>query len=71
VLAAPAGIEILGLEGDFTDEVDRFTRESWLRLPPGSTLRAKAGAKGCKVWVKSGHLPLGRTAGDTFKTAGR
>ena len=30
--------------------------QSWLRLPAGSTLRAKAGPEGCKVWVKTGHL---------------
>jgi anti-sigma factor ChrR (cupin superfamily) len=57
VLAAPGGIEILGLEGEFTDNVEQFTPESWLRLPPGSTLRLTAGAAGCKVWIKSGHLP--------------
>lgn len=56
VLAATAGIEILGLEGEFTDNVERFVPESWLRLPPGSTLRIKAGSAGCKVWIKSGHL---------------
>jgi hypothetical protein len=56
VLAEPGGIEILGLAGDFTARGERFTPESWLRLPPGSTLAAKVGSAGCKVWIKSGHL---------------
>ena len=56
VLAAHGGSEILALDGDFTVEVERFTAESWLRLPPGSTLRANVGRAGCKVWIKSGHL---------------
>jgi ChrR Cupin-like domain len=63
VLAAPGGIEILALDGDFTDEVERFTSQSWLRLPPGSTLRAKVGPVGCNVWIKSGHLLSHPTAG--------
>jgi anti-sigma factor ChrR (cupin superfamily) len=56
VLDAHGGIEILVLDGEFTDEVERFVPQSWLRLPPGSTLRARVGGAGCKVWIKSGHL---------------
>jgi anti-sigma factor ChrR (cupin superfamily) len=56
VLGLRGGIEILVLEGDFTDEGEVFRRESWLRLPPGSTLRVMAGSAGCKVWIKGGHL---------------
>lgn len=56
LLAAPGGTEILGLDGEFSDEGEVFTAQSWLRLPPGSTLRIKAGGAGCRVWVKSGHL---------------
>jgi ChrR Cupin-like domain len=56
VLDAHGGIEILGLDGDFTVDGERFIPESWLRLPPGSTLRADVGRAGCKVWIKGGHL---------------
>ena len=55
-LDAPGGIELLVLEGSFSENGETFSRHSWLRLPTGSTLAAKAGAQGCKVWVKSGHL---------------
>ena len=50
------GLEVLVLDGHFTESAEDFTAQSWLRLPVGATLRAKAGAQGCKVWVKTGHL---------------
>ena len=52
----PAGIELLVLDGGFTEGGEEFTQYSWLRLPAGSTLRAAAGPQGCRLWVKSGHL---------------
>jgi anti-sigma factor ChrR (cupin superfamily) len=52
----PGGIELLVLDGGFTEGGEEFTRYSWLRLPAGSTLRATAAAQGCRVWVKSGYL---------------
>jgi hypothetical protein len=52
----PGGIELLVLDGGFTEGGEEFTRYSWLRLPAGSTLRAAAGPQGCRLWVKSGHL---------------
>jgi hypothetical protein len=52
----PGGIELLVLDGGFTEGGEEFTRYSWLRLPAGSTLRAAAGPQGCCLWVKSGHL---------------
>src|SRR5208337_721769 len=55
-LNASGGAELLVLEGGFEDGEDRFEPHSWLRLPPGSDLRAKAGPEGCKAWVKTGHL---------------
>ena len=61
VLTEQGGMEILGLKGDFADELEQFTAHSWLRLPPGSTLRAHVGSEGCRVWIKTGHL-LSRTA---------
>ena len=52
----PGGIELLVLDGSFTEGGEAFTRLSWLRLPAGTTLQATAGPAGCKLWVKSGHL---------------
>ena len=52
----PGGIELLVLDGSFTEGGEDFTWLSWLRLPAGTTLRANGGRSGCKVWVKSGHL---------------
>ncbi|MGH6892950.1 MAG: cupin domain-containing protein, partial [Dongiaceae bacterium] len=55
-LSAQGGIEILVLDGHFTDGSEAFAAQSWLRLPDGATLRAKVGAEACKVWMKTGHL---------------
>ena len=55
-LAVPGGAEVLVLDGDFDESGERFEPQSWLRLPAGGTLEAKAGPEGCKVWVKTGHL---------------
>jgi hypothetical protein len=55
-LPSPAGLELLVLEGGFTDEGERFDYQSWLRLPSGASARASAGPTGCRVWAKRGHL---------------
>lgn len=55
-LEVHGGIEILVLEGSFVEGDEEFVPQSWLRLPPGSTLRADAGPAGCRLWMKSGHL---------------
>lgn len=55
-LPAPGGTEVFVLDGTFYDGGEHFEAQSWLRLPAGSTLQAKAGPEGCKVWVKTGHL---------------
>ena len=55
-LDTSGGAELLVLEDGFEDGEDRFEPYSWLRLPPGSALRVKAGPEGCKVWAKTGHL---------------
>jgi hypothetical protein len=55
-LAAPGGIEILALDGEFRVEGERFIPQSWLRMPAGSKLHINAGSAGCKVWIKRGHL---------------
>ena len=56
VMSLPGGAEVLALDGDFREAGERFEVQSWLRLPVGNTLRAKAGLEGCTVWVKTGHL---------------
>ena len=50
------GIELLVLEGDFSEGGDAFVAQSWLRLPLGNPLEATVGPDGCRVWVKEGHL---------------
>lgn len=55
-LQSPAGLELLVLDGDFTDTSDTFRYQSWLRLPAGSVAQAEVGPQGCRVWIKTGHL---------------
>jgi hypothetical protein len=54
--AVPGGIELLVLDGGFSEGGDSFEPQSWLRLPRGATLHASAGRTGCRLWVKEGHL---------------
>ena len=61
-LAVPGGIELLVLDGGFSEGGESFAPQSWLRLPPGARLKATAGAAGCRLWVKTGHLLHVRTA---------
>jgi hypothetical protein len=61
-LPVPGGAELLVLDGSFTEGDERFEPQSWLRLPAGSRLRAHAGAEGCRVWVKTGHLSHTRSS---------
>jgi anti-sigma factor ChrR (cupin superfamily) len=56
MLDLPGGIEVLVLEGSFEEGGEDFAPPSWLRLPAGARLTAKAGVGGAKVWIKSGHL---------------
>lgn len=54
---APEGAEFLVIDGGFTsDQGETLRKESWLRVPKGDKLIAKAGAKGAKVWMKTRHL---------------
>ena len=55
-LRSMAGLELVVLDGNFTDGSDWFHYQSWLRLPPGVMVRAQAGPQGCRVWIKTGHL---------------
>jgi hypothetical protein len=56
LLPVPGGLELLLLAGAFAEAGETFKPQSWLRLPAGATLKAKAAASGCKLWAKSGHL---------------
>jgi hypothetical protein len=55
-VGAPGGMEVFVLCGGFDESGESFSKHSWLRLPPGDTLNAVAGAAGARVWIKSGHL---------------
>ncbi len=57
-LDLPLGGEFLVLDGTFEEGGDVLRKGSWLRLPQGSTLRAKAGATSARVWMKLHHLPF-------------
>lgn len=52
----PHGLEVLVLEGGFTQDAEAFSRESWLRLPAGHDLRAQTGGQGARIWLKSAPL---------------
>jgi len=61
-LESPSGVELLVLDGEFADSSDVFGYQSWLRLPAGSAAQAAAGPRGCRVWIKSGHLARAQRA---------
>ena len=50
------GAELLVLTGDFTDGGDDLEAMSWMRLPLGGKLDARAGDQGARVWIKQRHL---------------
>ncbi len=55
-LDTSGGAEILVLEGSFEEGHDTFQPQSWLRVPLGGHVGAKAGPQGARLWVKTGHL---------------
>lgn len=57
-LDAVKGLEILILNGQFSEGSDTLEKHSWLRLPLGSKLQGKAGNKGARLWIKTEHLPF-------------
>lgn len=57
------GIEFLCLDGSFDEGGETFGQQSWLRLPVGTSLEAKAGEEGCRVWIKEGHLRFADVGG--------
>lgn len=50
------GLELLVLDGTFSEAGTTFSRHSWLRLPPSDPFLGRAGVEGTRVLVKSGHL---------------
>ena len=50
------GAELLVLEGSLKEQNDTLTKHSWLRTPVHTTINARAGENGAKVWIKTGHL---------------
>ncbi len=50
------GIEIFVIDGGFRENGEAFSGQSWLRLPVGTELNARAGPDGCICWIKEGHL---------------
>ena len=50
------GLEILVLEGSFSEGGETYQPQSWLRLPAGAHFSAHAATEGCRVWIKEGHL---------------
>ena len=55
-LDADGGAELFVLDGGFSESGDQLKRHSWLRVPNGGKVSARAGADGAKVWIKTGHL---------------
>jgi hypothetical protein len=56
LLDLPEGGELLVIAGGIAEGGDTLSEQSWLRLPKGSRLDAKAGPKGARVWLKTRHL---------------
>ena len=50
------GLEVLVLEGGFSEGGETFGTQSWLRLPIGAHFSARVTPDGCRVWIKEGHL---------------
>jgi hypothetical protein len=51
------GLEVFVIQGCFRESDEDFESYSWLRLPAQSQLLAKAGIKGCQVWLKQLKIP--------------
>jgi len=52
------GAELFVLDGTFEESGEQFHRHSWLRLPTNTQATVNSGARGARVWIKSGHLPF-------------
>ncbi|MDE1993810.1 MAG: cupin domain-containing protein [Rhizobiaceae bacterium] len=56
VVVNPKGLELLVLNGGFSEGGEVLARWSWLRLPAGYDVRAAVGPHGARVWYKSAPL---------------
>ena len=59
------GLEVLVLEGGFSEGGETYRDQSWLRLPIGAHFSARAASDGCRVWIKEGHLRYVKAAPPT------
>lgn len=57
-MTCPNGLELLVLDGRLDEQEESLEPYSWLRLPPGTILRGRAGPGGCTVWLKKDHLQI-------------
>jgi len=55
-IKATKGLEVLVINGSFSESNDDLAVQSWLRIPAGQSLNAKTGSEGATVWVKQNHL---------------
>lgn len=55
-LLHPGGMELLVIDGSFTQGDEELTKHAWLRLPKDRPLTIKTGIHGSRVWIKTGHL---------------
>lgn len=53
---ASGGGELFVIDGEFTEGDEVFRRWDWLRSPPRTQIRGRAGDSGATLWVKTGHL---------------
>ena len=53
---ATGGLEMLVIDGTLIESGDALGKGSWLRIPDGGALSARAGQGGARVWIKAGHL---------------
>lgn len=56
------GLEILVIDGSFEEGGEKFTAQSWLRLPAGQDFAGRTGPEGARLWIKSDHLAEPQTA---------
>lgn len=52
------GMEILVIDGSFSESDEQFSTQSWLRLPAASETKIIAGNQGTRVWVKEYLVPV-------------
>src|SRR2546430_11587982 len=49
-------LEVLVLDGSFSEGGQTFGPQSWLRLPIGAHFSARLATNDCLVWIKEGHF---------------